>query len=682
MSLKHIEYTGIVIASAGTLINLFLMILIVGYRRPRAFERILFFLALATFLFYGGFLLLMNAKIYYTQVPDITTAASLFLMGLGLAAFPGLLIHAHISFGQSEGYWQERVWQTIVKVGGYLITAPFLLVVVYLLLGKSRSPELIASFATTLGAIWVTAICASFLTCVGFQWVFASKGSQNVSPGSNLARGKHLYQFLAGCFLFAGLTLLATVVLRQAPDAIENVLALIVLIAGVLPGAGLVYAIVRFNFLGISAQRNLVYAVAGAFLGLLYLGVVRRVSVWLEPVMPPEATAAILLFVLVLFFEPLQRVANKLLRKAFREQVDRVQRLGPGLQQAAQSGDLEKLLSVAEEQIRGEFGLEKVRIRLKGTGVAESDTSGAVNSRPGWAGQPVRLPLGKPTKWDKSGAEIGELEIVPVGSALSGETRAALEILAEQLPAIVELCRTIEQKLTLEREFAERERMALVGQMTASISHNLKNPLGSMKTVLQVQLENKELPAQTQKDLGIVLAELDRLSNKLTQLLRYARPTVRSGSAPQLVEVGAVAEQAVALLRLEAEQRGGKLELSDESGGAKVQGSEEGVTDIVSNLVVNALEAARESGAISVRLFREGPELVIEVTDDGPGISLENHARLFQPFFTTKPRGTGLGLAIVERRATELDGTVTCESPAANARGARFIVRLPVSQGR
>jgi signal transduction histidine kinase len=261
---------------------------------------------------------------------------------------------------------------------------------------------------------------------------------------------------------------------------------------------------------------------------------------------------------------------------------------------------------------------------------------------------------------------------------ISGETFAALEFLAEQLPGVIELCKTIDEKLTLERELAERERMALVGQMTASISHNLKNPLGSMKTVLQVQLENKELPAAARTDLAIVLGELDRLSNKLTQLLRYARPAVRAGAAPQRIEFGVVAEQAIALLRREAERRGGRLELRDESSGAGVRGSEGALADIFSNLVVNAIEAMPENGAVSVRLAREGAELRIEVEDDGAGVPAENRARLFQPFFTTKPSGTGLGLAIVERRATELGGTVTCESPAAYGRGARFVVRLPL----
>src|SRR5260370_3875359 len=79
---------------------------------------------------------------------------------------------------------------------------------------------------------------------------------------------------------------------------------------------------------------------------------------------------------------------------------------------------------------------------------------------------------------------VETLKTEPHGATISGETRAALEFLCEQLPGALDLCRLIEEKLQLERELAERERLALVGQMAASISHNLKNPLWPMKPTL------------------------------------------------------------------------------------------------------------------------------------------------------------------------------------------------------
>ncbi len=452
-----------------------------------------------------------------------------------------------------------------------------------------------------------------------------------------------------------------------------------VIFAWVLPLAVIVYAIIRYQTLGIGAQKSLVYSVSIAFLALLYLSVVRRVSGWAEPYFPPEATAGFLLFLLLAFFEPLQRLASRLLRRGFQEQVDRLQKLSAELQREALRGESGRLIEFAEEHIRQEFSLESVRIQLNAspTNAAPVDdgqrTREVVTGRPAWAGQPVRLRLGKP------GAEVGELEVVPVGSAISGEASAALDFLAEQLPAVIELCRVIGQKVALERELDERERMALVGQMAASISHNLKNPLGSMKTILQVQLENSSLPTDARRDLSMVLSELDRLSAKLNQLLQYARPAVRaSGAAPSRVDVGAVAEQVISLLRHDAERRHVSLTLNDESGGELVSGPQEALADILSNLVVNAIEAMADGGAVSVTVRRDAQNVVLTVVDDGPGISVEISANVFRPFFTTKPSGTGLGLAIVERRVTELGGSIECESPAANGRGAKFIVRLPV----
>ena len=446
--------------------------------------------------------------------------------------------------------------------------------------------------------------------------------------------------------------------------------------AWVLPLGLLVYAIVRYKALGIGSQKNLVYSVSIAFLAVLYLSVVRRVSGWLEPMFPPEATSAFLLFLLLAFFEPLQRLASRMLRRGFQEQVDRLQKLSAELQREALRGESGRLLEFAEDHIRQEFGLEEVRIHLnqaRGKVVQPNDAlpRASATSRPAWAGQPVRLQLGKP------GAEMGELEVVPVGSSISGESSAALDFLAEQLPAVIELCRVIEQKVALERELDERERMALVGQMAASISHNLKNPLGSMKTILQVQLENPELPTAARRDLTMVLIELDRLSAKLNQLLQFARPAVRASATPISVLVGPVAEQVVSLLRHDAERRRVQVTLSDDSRGASVSGPEEALADILSNLIVNSIEAMPEGGAVFVNITREASEVVFTISDDGPGIVVANRANVFQPFFTTKPSGTGLGLAIVERRATELGGTVLCESPVSNGRGTRFVVRLP-----
>jgi signal transduction histidine kinase len=673
----------LVILSAGTLLSLFLMILILGYRRRRTFERVFFFLSLALFLIYSSGLLFLNAVLQYTgEFPSYLGPLISLLSSVGLVALPGLLVHAQFAYGRGQLALPKTWWLNALIAANYA-PVPYFAWLISSELKFMHDPSNSVFRGSIYGRPYVIWLIVSIVVCVAVQTFLARRTHSSTQT--------RFHNFLAVCFAAIGLLAIRVVVFSTiewkghavfyiSPFSEFGLWILIgPILAWILPLATVVYAIVRYKIPGIGSQKSLVYSVSIAFLAVLYLSVVRRVSGWAEPYFPPEATAGFLLFLLLAFFEPLQRLASRLLRKGFHEQVDRLQKLSAELQREALRGESGRLIEFAEEHIRQEFGLELVRIRLNPSGangplMDDGQRRGDISvARPAWAGQPVRLRLGKPD------AEMGELEVVPVGSAISGEASAALNFLAEQLPAVIELCRVIEQKVALERELDERERMALVGQMAASISHNLKNPLGSMKTILQVQLENSALPADAQRDLSMVLSELDRLSAKLNQLLQYARPVVRASSAaPSRVNVSAVAEQVISLLRHDAERRRVSLILNDESAGLSLTGPEEALADILSNLVVNAIEAMTDGGAISVGATRDAQEVVVTVIDDGPGISPENRGNVFRPFFTTKPSGTGLGLAIVERRVLELSGSVICESPVANGRGAKFIVRLPL----
>ena len=138
---------------------------------------------------------------------------------------------------------------------------------------------------------------------------------------------------------------------------------------------------------------------------------------------------------------------------------------------------------------------------------------------------------------------------------------------------MLDLARLIEEKLRLERELAERERMASLGQMAASVSHNLRNPLSSMKTVLQVQLENPDLPLDVRRDCALVVSEIDRMSAKLTQLLRYAKPSTNG----QRVAAVALANQTAVLFGHDAERRNVRLEFERPTEEIFALASEDGV---------------------------------------------------------------------------------------------------------
>ena len=649
-------YLRLVSLTAGTLVYLFLIVLILGHRRPRTLERLLFFLALALFLVYSGGLLEVNARIEYGSPPAATIILYSAITSLGMAFLPGLLVQTHLKyFGLVSGKPAPALYVAMAWVfyAAPVIDAGFRGFMLRGLLAPNFL--LVLSWFGVAGA---DGIIFAALLSVGIDYSIWKRSS-------NLIEGR-FFKLLAAISATIALLLAVRNGFAMIPALRGSGSETAIVALGVLPGALFVYFALRHKFLEFGAQRNLVYALSASVLALLYLALVRRVSGWLEPVLPPEATASILLFVLIFLFEPLERAIGPALHRRMSEQMGRVQRLVMEMQQEARQGNVGQFVAFAERRIREEFGLADVRISIPRDAAAKSLES------PGGLGHTVQVPL------KNDGQEMGLLEAASTGSYLTGETSAALEFTGEQLPAMIDLCRLIEDKVRLERELAERERLAMLGQMAASLSHNLRNPLSSMKTILQVQLEHPSLPLDVRHDCALVVGEIDRMGEKLKQLLNFAKPSVNERS----VAAVALARQAAALFARDAERRNLRLEFDGPTEEIFVLASEDALGEALSNLIVNAIEAQPNGGRVRVGLARAGERLELRVEDDGPGISQELRAKMFQPYFTTKATGTGLGLSIVARRVDEMGGTIFCESPVRDGKGTRFVLRLPIEETR
>ncbi|MBA0087535.1 MAG: hypothetical protein HRJ53_21325 [Acidobacteria bacterium Pan2503] len=648
----------------GTLVELFWMVVILGYRRRRNFERVFFFLCLAFFLFFGGSLLALNAQIYYPQPPPGVEGFAIAIISAGLSMSPALLLHLHMEYADTRGLLRVKRWKRGVLALFYLAGFD---------LALHRIPLLWRAGAfdftgpgNSLGTGFAIVLSVALAWCAGWERRFATA-----------APDKPQRYFHWTLLFFFAVAFLATAVLHVAPyriprqtsEALETVFSLL----PILPFAVLMDLVYRKNFLQIGRQKNLLYAVSATFLALLYLRLVHRVGGWLEPLLPPEASASILLFVLVIFIEPLQRVLGRILRQTAHLEMDRVQKLITEIHKEARQGNVTGLIHFIERRIKEQLELREVWLDLAdGKSPAEPRSE---EPRAALAFDPREFPILRGGQ-----TEEGVLHIEPHGAIISGDTRAALEFLCEQLPGALDLCRLIDEKLRLERELAERERLALVGQMAASISHNLKNPLGSMKTILQVQLESPELPESIRGEAKMLLEEIGRLSAKLNQLLQFSRPTVRRGEGVAHCDAAAAIEEVAGVFSHEAERRGLKLSAALKGAQVQVAVSAEALNDILSNLVVNALEATPSGGSVSVSAVEEGGNLCVLVEDGGPGIPSALREKILQPFFTTKSQGTGLGLAIVARRVAEFSGKVEWESPVKDGHGTRFKVTLPVER--
>jgi signal transduction histidine kinase len=648
-------YIRLISLTAGTLVYLFLLALILGHRRPRLFERLLFFLMLGLFLIYAGGLLEINAFIHYDLPPDATRFFYQGLTALGMILILPLLWQTHYAYARQVRDLPPKPLGRIAVAMFYFVTLAELGLGIKLFWDGTPGFQLPYMLGFFLDCGWFCLMSSAFLDAM-----FEARAWRAAKDATE----RRLFQsmFVVSCVL----AILLTFVNRVLPISADHLQIVLTVLsfAGILPGVVLGYFFLRRNFLEYGAQRNLMYALPATFLALLYLALARRVSGWLEPVLPPEATASVLLFVLIFLFEPLERAIGPVLHRQLAERMDRVQRLTSQLQQEARQGKVAHLVAEAERRIREEFGLAAVRISMP------RDAALKALEAPGGLGHTAQMRL------MKDGEEIGVLEAATTGSYLTGETTAALEFLAEQLPGMVDLARLIEDKLRLERELAERERMAVLGQMAASVSHNLRNPLSSMKTVLQVQLENPDLPLDVRRDCTLIVGEIDRMSAKLTQLLHYAKPTVHG----ERVAAVAVAAQTAWLFGRDAERRNVRLEFEKPTHEIMAQASEEALSEVLSNLIVNAMEAQPEGGRVRVSVGRYDGRLDIVVDDDGPGITAELRAKIFQPYFTTKATGTGLGLSIVARRIEELGGTLAVESPLHREKGTRFHLTLPLAE--
>ncbi len=231
------------------------------------------------------------------------------------------------------------------------------------------------------------------------------------------------------------------------------------------------------------------------------------------------------------------------------------------------------------------------------------------------------------------------------------------------------------------------ERLEAVAELSASLAHEIKNPLASIRSAVE-QLGRSPRATDDERSLSsLIVRESDRLSRLLSEFLDFARVRVtRIGP----VDLAAVARDAASLVAAHPDRpEGVQVQCEVGSGSVVVEGDEDLLHRAVFNLALNAVQASTRAGTVRVELapltsddapagvsFDEGG-VALRVSDEGEGIPAEVRDRLFDPFFTTKPGGSGLGLSVVHRAIESHRGFVFVDS---DARGTRVTVLLPTSQ--
>ncbi len=257
---------------------------------------------------------------------------------------------------------------------------------------------------------------------------------------------------------------------------------------------------------------------------------------------------------------------------------------------------------------------------------------------------------------------------------------AAVSVLAVAALAALVL-RANAAQLALERRLSRSENLAAMGRMTATLAHEIKNPLaiirGSAKRLAK-------LDAGSQQMADSVVEEVDRLSETVNRYLQFARGGAPGALTPDSGPGGGARGDATAtlaatldLLDGEFRARGCALERHGDLASAPVRLDDASLKQVWLNLLQNALEALPKGGHVSVSCTRAGARVRVVVADDGPGIPADVLARLGEPFFTTRAQGTGLGLYLSRQLVQGAGGALAVASSA--GAGATVSVELPLA---
>jgi len=277
----------------------------------------------------------------------------------------------------------------------------------------------------------------------------------------------------------------------------------------------------------------------------------------------------------------------------------------------------------------------------------------------------------------RSGDRLSGILLVG-GDLPPGVTAAGNVALVLGLASLAAACL---ERSAAEKEAREKERLAALGEMSAAMAHEIRNPLGAIHGAAQVlEGERERIDPSLRELVAVIARESRRLGTVVSNFLEMGRP-VRLH--PEPTDLVALATGALRAVRAEGTPTGIELEVSPPPSRVVVPADGDLLGAVFVNLARNAIDSMGESGKLTIRFKcadADGAATVIRFEDTGPGVPEESREAIFRPFFTTKERGSGLGLAISRRIVEAHGGRIAC-APRNGSFGATFEIWLPAEEG-
>jgi len=260
----------------------------------------------------------------------------------------------------------------------------------------------------------------------------------------------------------------------------------------------------------------------------------------------------------------------------------------------------------------------------------------------------------------------GENTTLPIESA------ANCKECAELVYAINKMLNALECK---HHQLIQSEKMAALGRVTASIAHEINNPLNNILLSADLLLEEQDITEETEEVLKDIVTQTVRARKIVRHLLEFSRAGKPSAKAQ--IDLIALINETLNMLRQQLKM--GKIKVFKElpSGFVCIEGNPTQLQQVLVNIILNSIEAMDAGGQLIIRLEKTSCEAIIKIADTGPGIPPEVADHIFDPFYTTKTKGTGLGLSVSYGIVKEHEGEIRLESEP--GKGAVFYIHLPLA---
>lgn len=695
-----IEIVALIGFILGSILHTVLSILIVQRKNKKGSELVFLCLVISVAMWhYGNAVSLFSIMLFGKNIYVITQSSNA-VASAGMGLMPSLLMHTAILFLLESGWNIKKIVRLSMVTVIYLPIIPLLL-----------SAEMQIFSEETRMLMSVSPFVKPFVVWLLFSIFTSAVISRILSAKVEEVEERKFHFSIFWILIFIALLVAFTILFEgRAISYIGDYLILATMLSSIFPSIIFSYYVYRYNYMEFVLRRSMFYSFLVLIVICLYYFGIKQLSKYLELnySVNVKVSEAVFVIALVYWFPKLKEKVQGLMRKLlFRRIADSEYLLNDLSHQIGADLliNLSLLLEYVVESIKKATAIKNVSLVLFKGGRIQviGYRKGAFMARDDILNIIKNFDKGEITVLDRHEVtdvaiinEMKQLEaffIFPVfkdrkligllslgksirGLRLPADNLEQLMIIANQISSAIAKAELIDEKLQLERRIYENEKLSSLGRLSTSVAHEVKNPLSSIKAIVQVLSEDFKDNYKTKKSLSIIVEEIDRLTKVVNQLLEFAKP---QGDKNTDVKIDDVINKVIVVIKHEATMNNIVINLEVSDSIPVIMTDEASLKEVFFNIIHNAIQAMLTGGrlTISVSYEREGDYIRVIFKDTGLGISEENINKIFEPFYTTKQTGTGLGLAIVKKKLEEVGGMIQVESTES---ATKFVVDIPSSE--